>query len=494
MDTTFKPVLLLMSGRILAFAATFFVPVVLARTFNQADFGTYKQLLLIFSTLYGVAQVGLAESLFYFVPGSPRGKGRYVLNSILALTGAGVVCVALLSMGAQEVARWLSNGALAALTGLLGVYLLFMLPSAVLEIVMIARKRYVLAAVAYALSDALRAVSLVVPVLLFGPRLEWLLAGAIAYALLRLLAALVYVGRECAGELRPEKAAFQGQLGYALPFWVATLLSTFETNLHQYVVSYYFDAATFAIYAVGCLQIPLVDMVFTPTSNVMMVRMRERIGAGWRDGLRDIWWDATRKLALVFCPLVVCLLVTARDLIVLLFTERYLASVPIFMIWCTATLYGILQTDGVLRVFAETRFLMGLYAIRLVAVAALIPWFVREFGLLGAVLAAVLAGGLGKTLALARTGRRLELRFTTLLPWRGLAGISGAAVLAGLVALAVRAEVDLSTGPRLVATGIAYGVSYVALLLGLGLVRVPEGLTLAGRSWRLITGRTGVER
>ena len=33
-----------------------------------------------------------------------------------------------------------------------------------------------------------------------------------------------------------------------------------QETLPQFAVSYYFDAATFAIYAVGCLPIPLVEL------------------------------------------------------------------------------------------------------------------------------------------------------------------------------------------------------------------------------------------
>src|SRR3989338_6047486 len=84
-DSTFKPALLLMSGRAIGFVAVFFLPVVLVRIFDQAEFGTYKQLFLIYSTVYGIAQLGMAESLFYFLPIAPKEAGKYVTNSMLVL-------------------------------------------------------------------------------------------------------------------------------------------------------------------------------------------------------------------------------------------------------------------------------------------------------------------------------------------------------------------------------------------------------------------------
>src|ERR1051325_2700062 len=92
-DSVFKPALLLMSGRTIAFAATFFIPLVLARVFDPAQFGTYKQLFLIWATLYAIAQLGMAQSLYYFLPRAPHRAGSYVANCLLFLAAAGVACL-----------------------------------------------------------------------------------------------------------------------------------------------------------------------------------------------------------------------------------------------------------------------------------------------------------------------------------------------------------------------------------------------------------------
>ena len=92
----FRPALLLMSGRTLAFAATFFIPVVLARIFDPALFGTYKQLFLIYSTVFLIAQLGMSSSLYYFLPQATHQAGRYVANSVLFLGTAGLVCFGVL--------------------------------------------------------------------------------------------------------------------------------------------------------------------------------------------------------------------------------------------------------------------------------------------------------------------------------------------------------------------------------------------------------------
>ena len=225
MDSTFKPALLLMSGRIMAFAATFFIPVVLVRVFDPAEFGTYKQLFLIYATLYGIVQLGMAESLFYFLPLESKKAGRYILNSMLVLASVGLACLAALVMLGPGISGWLSNPALSVHMTLIGLYLLFMTVSAVLEIVMISRKRYLWAACCYAFSDLARGALFILPALLFET-LEWLLMGGVAFASIRLCAAIVYVRREFNGGLSADAALLKKQLAYALPFAMAVLVGT----------------------------------------------------------------------------------------------------------------------------------------------------------------------------------------------------------------------------------------------------------------------------
>lgn len=115
MSSTFRPALVLIAGRALGFAALFCMPIILVRIFDQVQFGTYRQLFLIYGTLFGIVQLGMAESLFYFLPRAVRGGGSYVVNSILVLAAAGLACLVLLTTAGETIAGWMSNPGLAPL-------------------------------------------------------------------------------------------------------------------------------------------------------------------------------------------------------------------------------------------------------------------------------------------------------------------------------------------------------------------------------------------
>ncbi len=488
-DSAFRPVFSLMSGRALAFLATFFIPVVLARVFDQAEFGTYKQAFLIYATLYYVAQFGMAESLFYFLPLAPREGGRYAANSLCFLAAAGLGGLALLATTGSRIAQWLNNSALSSLIPLVALYLLFTMAASVLEIVLVARKRYGWASWAYGASDVLRAAAFIVPAIATR-RLEWLFLGAVVFASLRVGAALFYLRREFGADLRPDRRLLALQFAYAGPFGLAVLVEILQANLHQYAVSYYFDAATFAIYAVGCLQPPFIDFVATPAGNVMMVRMREALAEGRPDAAWAVWHDTTRKLALLLFPLAGLQVVTAREIIVALFTTSYLASVPIFMVWSTAIVLSAILTDGVLRVHADTRCLLLLNMVRLTLITGLIAPFLTAFQLSGAALVTILATAVTKGLALARMKRLMRVGVAELLPWRALGAILAAATAAGVPALLLESHLTVGPLPLLVATAGVYGATYLVLVWRLGALTDGERWMITGWLQRAILAAT----
>jgi len=474
-ESVFKAVFALMCGRTLAFAATFFIPVVLARVFDPARFATYKQLFLIHSTVYLIAQAGMASSLYYFVPRAPRDAGRYAANSLIFLGGAGLAGFGVLLILRPKIAHWMNNPELSRYIFWIGLYLFLMMLSATLEIVLISRRRFVWASASYASFDIARAAASILPVLLYRS-LDGLFKGLALVALLRAAITLFYFRTEFRDTFRFDKTLLRSQLAYAMPFALAIVVEIVQGSLPQYVVAWLSSPATFAIFAVGCLSVPLVDMAASPTSDVMMVQMQESLAAGRLRSVLEIWHETTDKLALLFVPLAALMVVGAREILVLLFTAKYVASIPIFMAWSMTILFATLQVDGVLRVFAQTRLLLWLNLMRLGIVAGLIQLSLRKFSLIGPVFVILLATLAFKAGALVRMKRLIETSAGELLPWRNLAGLLGASGAAGVVAFGVKSQLHLPALPLLVAGCAAFVVVYAPLvwyfdLLGTGVRR-----------------------
>jgi O-antigen/teichoic acid export membrane protein len=450
MDSASRPTLLLVTGRSIGFAASFAIAIVLARLFDPAVFGTYKQFFLVFATLYGVLQLGMAESLYYFVPKRPEHTGRYVSNAMATLAIAGGAGTVVLYFARTAIAGWI-NPELAAYIVPLGLFLTFTLTSTVLEIVMVSRRRHMAAAVTYAASDVVRTLLLIVPALAFVS-LQAVVIGATVFAGLRLAATGVLLWREFGRDLRIDPSLWREQLAYALPFALAVGIEVVLINYHQYVVASVVDTATFAVYAVGCLQVPLYDLIVTSSVSVLMVRMAD---APRGRAALAIWHDAICRLAFLIFPLTALLLAGAHPLIVGLFTATYTASVPIFMVWALTMLPAVMAVDAVLRVYAQTRFLLVMNLVRFACVAGLIGASLSAFGLSGAVLVTLLAMTVTKALGAARVAWLLGAGVRDGLPWRRLAGI---AAIAGVSVAPVLWLQQVVTWPPLATFAAGAGV------------------------------------
>jgi O-antigen/teichoic acid export membrane protein len=470
-DTLAKPAMLLVAGRAIGLVASFAIGIILARLFAPAVFGTYKQFFLVYATLYGLAQLGMAESLYYFVPKNAARTGRYVCNALVTLAGAGVLSMIGLWLARTDIAARLTNPELADYMALLGLFLTFMLMSTVLEIVMVSRKRHFIAAFTYAVSDIARTLLFIIPALLFGS-LRAVFIGATLFAGLRLALMVASLWREFGREFTVDVALWRQQLAYAVPFALAVGIEVIQINYHQYVVASRFDAATFAVYAVGCLQIPLVDLIVTSTVNVLMVKMAE--DSSDAHAIVGLWHDTVERLAFLIVPLSMMLLVTAHGLIVGLFTTTYAASVPIFMVWSLSILPSVFAVDAVLRSLAQTRFLLLMNILRLGLVAALIGWCLSVFGLAGAVLVTLLTTTLVKGLAVVKIARLLNVPLREAMPWQRLGGITLRAVIATAPVLWINHALTLPPLGELVAGGAAYVATYAALSFGHLLAAVRE--------------------
>jgi O-antigen/teichoic acid export membrane protein len=201
------------------------------------------------------------------------------------------------------------------------------------------------------------------------------------------------------------------------------------------------------------------------------VKMREALASARPDQALAIWHETTAKLALVFFPMVAGTLLIAREVIVTVYTPTYAASAPVFMAWSLAILFAAIPVDGVLRVHAQTRFLVAMNLLKLLTTVSLIAWFVGRFHLVGAVVVTLVATLVARVAGLLRMKAVAGLRGSEVLPWGPLARTAGLAALSAVPAFAVKMRVHGTPLLVLVLTGLTYSLTYAVLAITIGPLR-----------------------
>lgn len=469
------PAFLLVAGRTLGLIATFAIGPILIRRLSLEDIGTYRTFFLLYGTLFGLAQLGMAESLYYFVPRRPQDAGRYGANAALMLTVSGLTCAALLWIGRGPIAAHFGNPELPAYLMLLGAYLTLMLVTTVFEILMVSRKQHMSAAITYVLSDLVRTALFVLPAIMFRS-LRAVFIGAVIFAAFRLAVMLGRLRREFGQTVRPDLALLRTQLRYAVPFAIAVSVEVILIYYHQYVVGGQVTPAMLGVYSTACMAIPLVDLIMTSTTSVMMVKMAE--DSSDRHLALELFHETVARLGFLLIPVAIGLAVLASPFIITYGTAKLAPAIPIFTAWVFTIIPSIFAVDAMLRVYAQTRFLLVMNVVRLGFVMAFIGWFMGTFGLVGAVLVTLFASVVGRGLAVVRIAKLLQVAVADVLPWAALARVTARAIAAGIPAWLI-ADVFATMPPvALVAGGAAYGISYAVLSYAPGIaepaaIRVP---------------------
>ncbi len=453
----------LVLARLFTAGLTLCIPLVLARVLQLEEYGTYYQLFLISTTLYYVLPFGVVQSLYYFLPRAAH-KRPWLGQTMLFISGAGLVAAALVWGLLEPVAAFFGNPALLGFRGSLAAYTGLLLGSFPLEVALTSQGRTRQSALVYLVSDTVRACVMVVPCLL-GTGLHGLMLAVVGFAALRYLATWLVILRGTTGPL-VDGGLWREQFRYAMPFGAAMALSIPQQNAHFYVVAGAVAPALYALYRVGCFQLPVVDLLYTPTSEVLMVRLGELEREGRLEEAVHAFREAAGKLAFAFLPLTAFLFAAAPEFIATLFGAKFLPAVPVFRVSVVGVVLAILPMDGVLRARGRTGAIFLSYLVKAAVTVPLLGLGVRHFGMMGGIASWLLAEVIGKALLLAHVPGALStprqpLRLWEVLPWPELGKASLAAGAAAVAVFALRALTESTWG------GLPEGLVWRALPLAL---------------------------
>lgn len=482
----------------LSFVFSFALPLLLVRRMSQAEFGLYKQVFLVVGTAVGLLPLGFGLSAYYFLPRAEGAAARArVVFNVLAynLLAGGAGALALLAFPGLLGAVF-NDPALTALAPLVGLVILFWVFSSFLEIVAVANQETTLATLFIVGANLTKAVAMLGAAVAYGT-VRALAYAALVHSVVQTVVLLVYLGRRFPAFWRGwDWPTLRAQLSYALPFGAAGLLFVAQTDLHSYFVSHEFGPAAFAVYAVGCFQLPLVGILTESVSSVMIPRVSLLQKRGERREILLLTARVIRKLAFVFFPVYAFLLVAGREFIALLFTEQYAASWPVFAVNLTLVPVCAIMFDPIVRAYAAERYFLLRLRVALTGAMFLVFWFwTARLGLVG-MISVVVAVGVFERLAVSYRAARVvgfEARDFALLSDVGRLALAtlAAAAAAALTRLAV-----LGARPFFVlaACGAAFVLVYGAavLLLGVPSAEERESARRVLAPWRRrLTGRGG---
>ena len=346
----------LFSAKCFAFGLSFILPLLLVRRLSQHEFGLYKQVFLIVGTALYILPLGFGMSAFYFLPRERERRNHVVFNVLLFyLIMGSCACVALF-LRPSLLTTIFNSPELSAYAPRIGVVILFWVASSFLEIAALANQETRLATLFIIFSQVAKTVLLIAAAISVAS-VSALIDAAIVFGILQTTALLLYLRSRFDGFWqRIDWPMVRTQFAYALPIGFGSVLFQVQTDLHNYFVSNQFSAADFAIYSIGCFNLPLIAMLSESAGSVTIPHVSYLQKDGRDREIKELIARMIRKLAAIYFPIYLFLLVMAHEFITFFFTSRYESSWPIFVVNLTMIPLGLVASacDPVMRAYRRT--------------------------------------------------------------------------------------------------------------------------------------------
>ena len=470
-------------SRLASYGLQLISPLFLVRLLTVADFGRYREFLLYAAILQAFAQFSINDSLLYCVPANPRSPWRLARQTaLLTLCSSVLVVLVLVALDSSSGGR-LVNGYVVPLTA----YTLFSVNLDFWEYFWLANGR---AQPVFFYSAGRLAVRVLVVVITASLTHDF---HAVIWALVALegarfvAAGIAMLVVDRSRREPPLREPWRDQLRFCIPSGTASLLAMLNRNISNVIVARSLGAVALAQYAIGRFGEPVVATVRNSVSAVILPEMVRKGREGSQPaqvgtGPLVLWQKATVVNAIMLFPIVVLVARYAQPLVVMVFGSSYLSAALIMQIYMLVVIRECFDFAPALRAVNRTRPLVESNVAGLVACTIAMLLLIPVAGLVGAMVAFVIASYVDVTWLGWRTLQAYGVRLRELLPWWSIARTALAAAVASvLIANSVWTEVFGRAG--IVVAGLAYLAAFALLLQ---VMRIPEAMVLQAWGKRLV--------
>jgi len=443
------------------------VPMLLARALDQNTYGLYRQSSLLLGTGIQLLVFGYIFSAYYYFPTGSERRLAAAWNVILFLGGAGTLALLVFTLYPQIVQIILGGNELVPYAPLIGLILFLQCLGYPLEHFAIADGQFRLSTT-FIVSIQLSRAALLYGVAVFAPTLRNLLLAVAAQGLIQVVAFVSYVSRSFSRCWHLfDWRFFTEQFLYVLPMALAGLLYMLGLKIPSYVVSHLYTPAAFAVFSVGCFEVPFMGLVRDALGSVMIPRVSELKFQGNLDEIRRLTAIASSKLAIANCAFVGVLLASGPDFITFLFSRRYVASWPIFAVTLVPWLFEIPLVDPIVRAFPEVqRRVLAIRFLLLVPSVAAMVYYGPRYGMIFIAAIHVVVGGMERIYVMRLAAVRMQFRASEWTLWRDVPKAALSAVLAAVVGRwLLHSVVAWPQFFRLLSCGVAFVLVYGLCLL-----------------------------
>ncbi|XGC79505.1 lipopolysaccharide biosynthesis protein [Bdellovibrio bacteriovorus] len=411
----------LAGARIFGLVFSFLIPMYLGRHLEVETYGTYKQVMLIFWFSQIALNFGFDDSVNYFLRWDRKNFSLYALNALIFNFVATSLLALGLSLYRVEIAALLNNPDLAQYIPLLGLLIVVSISSAQVEGFLINLNRFKARLYLDAGTEFLKSVAILAGFLFFHSITVALIFLVFLMVLRFVWMVSILHSHKVEQGVRYKDAGgfFKAQAKFGVPLGVSRIIQNI-LNMENLFVSSFFSVVQFTYYSVGCFENPLINSVRASLYELVNIDLVDNVKNKDFTKAAETWRQMNRTLFLIVIPFTVYMTFFAKEIIVFIFSDKYLASVPFFMLFNLYVAVTCLNPEPLFRATSNTGTALKIKVFGVVMGLLLIIGGAYWFGPMAVLIGKIIAVAFINISGLIMGARFIQNKARNLFVWRDL--------------------------------------------------------------------------
>lgn len=427
-------------GSFFSFIVGIISPMILSRFFCKADYGTYKQVMYVYSSLLVVFTLGLPRAYSYFLPKKDIIQSKDIITKLnLILLILGLFFSFILFIFAGPISTWMNNEDLAIALRVFAPVPALLLPTMGLEGVLASFKKTEKLAIFTVITRVITVLFTVLPVVAFsGSYIEAIIGFDIAAAFTCLIALFLMYSPLKEVSSGKTDITFKEIFYFAYPLLMASIWGMIIESTPQFFISRYFGSEVFADFSNGWMKFPFVGMVTSAIATVLLpVFSGLDRGKGLEQAALDLWINSIIKSAKIIFPMIVFCIFFAKLLMTTMYGDLYDTSTAYFQIKNFSSLFFILPFAPIMIAVGKTREYARLHFITaiLIVLAEIIVINIVHSSIMVAIVSELCQIAF-VLLMMRHVCQYAHMKFRELLPARDLLVVLLATIISGSISFA----------------------------------------------------------
>jgi len=230
-------------------------------------------------------------------------------------------------------------------------------------------------------------------------------------------------------------------LKFAGPVGLATAVGVISIELDKLVIGWFFTTEELAIYTNASRELPI-TVISSSMVAVVMPKLVSLLKNNKKNEAISLWGSTTSISYIIICFFATIFWVFAEDIIVLLYSDKFLPGSDVFRVYTLVLLLRVTYFGIILNSIGKTKFIFYSSIASLIMNMLLNYPFYLVFGFLGPAIATVCSIFLVQIIQLIITSYVTGIKFKYIFPWKNVLFITTVNISFGLIFYYINSHLD----------------------------------------------------